>query len=92
MTTILSLAGNSVRFNILYLLDIEGRLCVCDLSDILDISISAVSQHLRKLKDKNLITSVKEGQVIYYSNDKSRTQMLQPFFANLQEKSKKELV
>ena len=47
----LSLVGNSVRLKILYLLFEEKRLCVCDLSDILGMNISAISQHLRKMKD-----------------------------------------
>ena len=51
----LSLVGNSVRLKILYLLFEEKRLCVCDLSDILGMNISAISQHLRKMKDRNLI-------------------------------------
>ena len=51
----LSLVGNSVRLKILYLLYEENRLCVCDLSDILVMNISAISQHLRKMKDRNLL-------------------------------------
>ncbi|MDZ7694978.1 MAG: ArsR family transcriptional regulator [Balneolaceae bacterium] len=34
---------------------IEEHLCPCDLSDILDMSVPAVSQHLRKLKDGGLV-------------------------------------
>ena len=88
MTTVLNLAGNTVRFNILFLLQHEGRLCVCDLSDILEISISAVSQHLRKLKDRQLISSVKEGQTIFYSNQQSQTKMLSAFFDLLTDEPK----
>ncbi|MEB2779582.1 ArsR family transcriptional regulator [Algoriphagus sp. C2-6-M1] len=32
-------------------LSTEKQLCPCDLSDILDMTTPAVSQHLRKLKD-----------------------------------------
>ena len=42
-------------------------MCVCDLSEVLKITDSAVSQHLRKLKDKNLIMFRREGQTVYYS-------------------------
>ena len=55
LSSILSLTGNSVRLKLLYLLNKEGRLCVCDLSDVLEMNVSAISQHLRKLKDRNLI-------------------------------------
>ena len=92
MTNVLNLVGNTVRFNILYLLQQEGRLCVCDLSDILGISISAVSQHLRKLKDRQIIYSVKEGQTIYYSNNEAKTDLLDSFFSLLTDETKAELV
>jgi DNA-binding transcriptional ArsR family regulator len=92
MTSVLNLVGNSVRFNILYLLQQEGRLCVCDLSDILGISISAVSQHLRKLKDRQIIYSAKEGQTIYYSNNEAKTDLLDSFFSLLTDEPKAELV
>ena len=51
LTSGLSSVGNSVRLKILYLLFEEKRLCVCDLSDILGMNISAISQHLRKIKE-----------------------------------------
>ncbi len=61
------LAGNEVRLKILYLIFHETRLCVCDLSDILEMKIPAVSQHLRKLKDMGLVKTRREGQTIFYS-------------------------
>ena len=76
LSQVLSLAGNPVRLKILYLLDKEKRLCVCDLSDILQMNVSAISQHLRKLKDRNLIFSKKEGQTIFYSIKSEKSSML----------------
>jgi len=64
---ILKLIGNAVRMKILYLLAEENELCVCDLSDILGMQIPAISQHLRKLKDKSIVQTKKVGQTIYYS-------------------------
>ncbi len=63
----LSLVGNTVRLKILYLLFEEKRLCVCDSSDILGMNISAISQHLKKMKDRNLLETEREGQTIFYS-------------------------
>jgi DNA-binding transcriptional ArsR family regulator len=63
----LGVAGNLQRLKILYLLHAHKEMCVCDLAEILDITVSAVSQHLRKLKDKNLVRTRREGQTIYYS-------------------------
>lgn len=80
LVNILALAGNDVRLKILYLLEEEDELCPCDLSDILGMSIPAVSQHLRKLKDGNIIQSRKEGQTIYYSLRDEHLKILRPFF------------
>ena len=80
LSNILSLAGNPVRLKLLYLLHMEERLCVCDLSDILEMNISAISQHLRKLKDRNIIFSKKEAQTIFYSIKKDKLPLLAPFF------------
>ena len=67
LSQIMCLAGNDVRLKILYLLEQESQLCVCDLSDILQMTIPAVSQHLRKLKDGYLIQSRRQGQTQFYS-------------------------
>ncbi len=70
---ILNIAGNETRLKILYLVKTETKICVCDLSDILGISISAISQQLRKLKESKLLRSEKIGQTIYYHiNSESR--------------------
>ena len=63
---ILSLAGNEVRLKILLLLQGEKKLCVCDLSEVLEMKIPAVSQHLRKLRDARLVFTEREGTVVYY--------------------------
>ncbi|TPN87320.1 ArsR/SmtB family transcription factor [Aquimarina algicola] len=76
----LSLVGNSVRLKILYLLFEEERLCVCDLSDILGMNISAISQHLRKMKDRGLLETEREAQTIYYSLTSGYEKLLNPFF------------
>lgn len=77
---ILSLACNEVRLKILFLLKEENELCPCDLSDILEMSIPAVSQHLRKLKDGNIIEARKDGQTIFYSLRNEHLKILGPFF------------
>lgn len=85
LSKILELAGNSIRLKILFLLSEERQLCVCDLSDILGISISAVSQHLRKLKDRNLIEAERQAQTIYYSLTRACEDILHPYFSILEE-------
>ncbi|MCR9152735.1 MAG: metalloregulator ArsR/SmtB family transcription factor [Bacteroidetes bacterium] len=76
----LSLVGNSVRLKILYLLFEEKRLCVCDLSDILGMNISAISQHLRKMKDRSLLETERDAQTIFYSLTNEYKKLLNPFF------------
>lgn len=80
LSGILSLTGNDVRLKILYLLEQEKELCPCDLSDILGMSIPAVSQHLRKMKDGNIIEFRKEGQTIFYSLKMEYLKLLHSFF------------
>ena len=46
-----------------------GEMCVCDLAALLNLSESAVSHQIRRLKDLALVKSRREGQVLYYSLD-----------------------
>lgn len=58
--------GNSTRLKILTLLAVED-LCVCDLSEVLKMSQSAVSHQLRTLRSQNLVKYTKEGKQARYS-------------------------
>jgi len=80
----LGLAANQVRLKILYLLSTEESLCVCDLSDILKMNISAISQHLRKLKDKNMIIPERQGQTIFYAVNQEYHQLLSMLFSHIE--------
>lgn len=84
VSEVLNLAGNKVRLQILFLLHKEGRLCVCDLSDILEMNVSAISQHLRKLRDRNLIYATKEAQTIFYALNKNKMATLSPLLKLLE--------
>ena len=81
LSNVLDLASNDVRLKILYLLEEEGELCPCDISDILNMSIPAVSQHLRKLKDGQIIQSRRDAQTIYYSLTSDHLEILKTFFS-----------
>lgn len=80
LSNALNLAGNNIRLKILFLLSQEQELCVCDLSDILSMKISAISQHLRKLKDRNIIKPERKAQTIFYSLAAEYEQLFSPFF------------
>ncbi len=60
--------GSNTRVKILHVLSKE-ELCVCDISAILDMSISAISHQLRILRNIKLVKYRKEGKVVYYSLD-----------------------
>ena len=60
--------SDETRTRILYLL--SGReLCVCDLADILEMSLPAVSHHLRLLRTMRLVKYRREGKQAFYSLD-----------------------
>jgi len=66
LSKIVGLIGNEVRLKLVWLIN-EDRFCVCDLADILQMSVPAISQHLRKLKDVGIVETFREKQTIYYS-------------------------
>ena len=80
----LNLAGNEVRLKMLFLLDKESEMCPCDLSDILGMTVPAISQHLKKLKDAGMVETNKVGQMIFYSISESNNLILNPIFKLLE--------
>lgn len=58
--------GDTTRVKILYALD-KSELCVCDISALLEMTVSAVSHQLKILRDSNLVKTRREGKVVYYS-------------------------
>lgn len=54
------------RVRIMYLLA-ERELCVCDLTELMDINQSAISNHLRHLRNGKLVKYRREGKNIFYS-------------------------
>lgn len=89
LSNILALAGNEVRLKIVYLLEEQKELCPCDLADIFGMTVPAVSQHLRKLKDGNIVETRKEGQTIYYSLTQENLKILKPFFRHINQQTQK---
>ena len=61
----------------------ETELCPCDLADILRMSVPAVSQHIRKMKDAGIITARREGQTLYYSLNEDDTDILNIIFKSI---------
>ncbi len=53
------------RVRILKMLEIRP-LCVCELTQALNLAISTVSKHLSLLRDAELIVDEKDGKWVYY--------------------------
>jgi len=60
--------GDNTRTKIAHLLSQE-ELCVCDLANILGLSVSTVSHHLRVLRNLKLVKYRKQGKIVFYSLD-----------------------
>ena len=93
LSKVLNLAGNEVRLKILYLLHKEGEMCPCDLSDVLSMTVPAISQHLRKMKDGGIVIDKKVGQTIFYSVVEENAMIIMPVLDQLYNiKNEKETV
>ena len=58
--------GDSTRIKILYVL-FESEMCVCDIAQLLNMSQSAISHHLKLLNQSKLVTFRKDGKSVIYS-------------------------
>lgn len=65
--TLFSALANEIRLRCLMLLQLEGELCVCELTHALKLSQPMVSRHLGILRDSGMVTDRRAGQWIYYS-------------------------
>ncbi len=57
--------SDPTRARIVYALSIE-ELCVCDVAAVADLSISAASHQLKRLRDRDMVDYRKEGRLAYY--------------------------
>jgi DNA-binding transcriptional ArsR family regulator len=62
--------GDPTRLKIVLALAKE-EFCVCDLSSLINLSISAISHQLRLLRNMKLVKFRKEGKMVYYTLDDS---------------------
>jgi ArsR family transcriptional regulator, arsenate/arsenite/antimonite-responsive transcriptional repressor len=62
--------GHPVRLGIaLRLAQEPGGTCACDFADIFGVSQPTVSQHLKVLREAQLVTTRRQGNQIYYKLD-----------------------
>ncbi len=82
------LLSGETRISILLALS-ETELCVCDLSNALGMSVSAVSHQLSKLKQGRLVKSRRDGKEVYYSLE---IEHLQPILLQTLEHLQEEVI
>lgn len=80
--------GNETRYRILEAL-LKGKKTVNELVAIFDLTQSAISQHLRTLRESNLVIDERQGQEVYYSVNSEYTLKLLTSLVKDMEKSRK---
>jgi DNA-binding transcriptional ArsR family regulator len=79
---LLTLLANPSRLRILCVLQ-EGEQSVTALGDVVDLSQSALSQHLAKFREAGIVSTRREAQSIYYSIADTRVARLLEVLAEL---------
>ena len=64
--TLFSSLSNEIRLRCLMLLQLQGELCVCELTHALNLSQPMISRHLALLRSNGLVSDRRAGQWIYY--------------------------
>jgi DNA-binding transcriptional ArsR family regulator len=86
LSLLFKIAGTETALKILYLLSIERELCVCDMAEILEMNVSAISHQLKRLSLFRLVTSERRGRTIFYSLRKNQfNEYLKGLFAIIDE-------
>ncbi len=58
--------GDETRLRALVLLHVEGELCVCELTEALQVSQPKMSRHLAGLRELGLVVGRRQGLWIHY--------------------------
>lgn len=58
--------GDPVRLRLFYLLSLKDELCVCHLTEALDLPQSTVSRHLGVLRHAGLVETRRDGKWMHY--------------------------
>jgi ArsR family transcriptional regulator len=78
ITKILKALSDESRIRIVNLLKAKKGICVCEITDIINLSQPTISSHLKKLEEAEIITFKKDGLwVNYYLNDEMDTESME---------------
>lgn len=75
--------GNPHRLQILCLLMDNQDLSVGQMNECLDLSQSALSQHLAKMREEGVLTYRRDAQTLYYRIADERVMMIMPVIKEL---------
>lgn len=75
-TELLKAIADERRLQIIDLLACCGKLCVCDVTEELDLSQPNISHHLKILKNAGLIRSTKRGRWVDYELNQEKVEEL----------------
>lgn len=76
LTVLYAALGNDTRLKIIFAL-VKGELCVCDVANVLGLSIPATSHQLKYLYEQKLLKYRNDGKMVYYSlNNKQLVNIL----------------
>ena len=76
--------GDETRLKMLWLLFHHQELCVCDFMEVLDVTQSKASRHLRNLFHAGLVTDRREGTWSYYSLTPSDDELVRTHMETLE--------
>lgn len=65
--TFFSALANDIRLRCLVLMQLQGELCVCELTHALNLSQPMISRHLALLRETGLVETHRAGQWMYYA-------------------------
>lgn len=63
---VFELLADETRYRIVQALVLQPELCVTDLTELLGLSMPAISHHLKLLKDARVVTCTRMGQLLCY--------------------------
>lgn len=67
--------SDETRIRILHLLE-KQDLCVCELTELLDLPQPKISKHIAKIRNEKLVQTIRKEQYIYYSLNRSNTGLM----------------
>lgn len=62
-----------------------AELCVCELSDAMEMAQPNLSTHLQVIRQASLVTTRKDGKWVYYGLEPNQSPLVEALFAHYQE-------